>query len=329
MQTDRDEGAMKLILAKPEHAGAIADFYRATHGPNFLHQEMFSAQTVEQLITDEELAVVVASSDKRIIGCGLGFLRPWNQSLEIGALSVGDIPERAEVGKALFEAVRRLGLKSYGVVSFRASTENSFKRGRSIGATCWGYRPAPGSDSIEDAELVLGFFNPDGRNRRAEPPSNVITNMPFAARIVRALEGAEQNVPYPKNYPVGCPRGTGAPVISGRIWPTYHSKGNYITIENAAGSAPVEIIKEFTAMVLKKGVRDVRLTLPVNLDEAFVDLVDHGFRPVAYLPGWFLRGANRFDCIELVLNPPKMPARPSSFISNAVAKIHEGLNVSV
>lgn len=319
---------MKLILAKPEHAQAISDFYRATHGKSFLHQEMFSAPTVEQLLIDEELAVVVASHQKQILGCGLGFLRPWNQSLEIGALSVGDIPQRAEVGKALFEAVRRLGLKSYGVVFFRASTESSFKRGRSIGATCWGYRPAPGSESVEDAELMLGFYNPQGRNRRAEPPSNMITNMSFAARIVRALEDGEQHVPYPKSFPVGCPRGTGAPVISGRIWPTYHSRGNYITIENAAGSAPVEIIKEFTAMVRKKGVRDVRLTLPVNQEQAFVDLLDFGFDPIAYLPGWYLRGANRFDCIELVSSALRMPAQPSSFISNAVAKIRDGFVVS-
>src|SRR5690554_3083499 len=109
---------MKLILAKPEHAAAISEFYRATHGTHFVHQEMFSATTVEQLIADEELAVVIASHQKSILGCGLGFLRPWNQSLEINALSVGDIPQRGEVGKALFEAVRRLGLKSYGVVFF-------------------------------------------------------------------------------------------------------------------------------------------------------------------------------------------------------------------
>ncbi|MFU8802315.1 MAG: hypothetical protein ACNA8W_00760 [Bradymonadaceae bacterium] len=320
---------MKLLLANPDHAQAISDFYRATHGSSFLHQEMFSAATVEQLMRDEELAVVVASHQKQILGCGLGFLRPWNQSLEIGALSVGDIPQRAEVGKALFEAVRRLGLKSYGNVFFRASTESSFKRGRSIGATCWGYRPAPGSETVEDAELILGFYNPVGQNTRAQPPSNSITNLPFAARIVRALEGAEENVPYPKSFPVGCPRGTGAPVISGRIWPTYHSRGNYITIENAAGSAPVEIIKEFTAMVRKKGVRDVRLTLPVNLEQAFIDLVDFGYYPVAYLPGWFLRGANRFDCIELVSGGPRIPAQPSSFISNAVTKIRDGFAVSV
>lgn len=317
---------MKLTLARPEHAEMVSGFYRSLHGAEFAHQEMFSAQIVEQLLRDEELAVVIASHGQRILGCGLAFLLPWNQSLEIGALSVLDhIEHRGEVGKALFEALRRLGMKSYGVVYFRSRTESSFRRGRSIGASCWGYRPAPGSNNVEDAELIVGFYNAVGLAERAEPPQNIITQMPFAAQILSGLERGTRGLPYPKSFPVGRPRGTGAVVISGRVWPTYHSRGNYIIIENAAGNYPIQVIREFVDTVRKKGVRDIRLTLPVSQDEAFVELLSIGFKPVAYLPGWFLRGAHRFDCIELVTTTPRTNPGDPSFLNRAVSRIDEGL----
>ncbi|MEC9397416.1 MAG: hypothetical protein VX475_07350, partial [Myxococcota bacterium] len=82
---------MKLTLAGPEDAAPISQFYQTIHDDTFSHQEMFSASTVEQLLADGELAVVVASDNRRIVGCGLGFPQLWNQSLELGALSVDNI----------------------------------------------------------------------------------------------------------------------------------------------------------------------------------------------------------------------------------------------
>jgi hypothetical protein len=318
---------MKLTLARPEHAEHVADFYEAIHGPDFPHKEMFSSHTVERLLRDGELAVVIASQDRRIIGCGISFAQAWNQSLEIGTLSVDNVPERGEVGKALFEAMRRLGFQNYGLVYFRASTERTFKRARKIGATTWGFRPAPGSRDLGEAELLLGFFNPESSAPRVQPPVNVITRLPFAARIVDALPNADKHMSYPKSYPVGRPRETGMPVISGRVWPTYHSKGNYVTIESSAGRYPIEIIREFTSKVRKKGVRDVRLTLPVNQEQAFVDLLDFGFAPVAYLPGWFLRGSHRFDCVQLVAGLPDGSPGSGDFMERAATKILDSLRL--
>jgi len=316
---------MKLTLAQPDHAEHIARFYQSIHGEEFPHPEMFEAATVAQLLRDEELAVVVASDAKRILGCGLGFPQTWNASLEIGALTVDDVEERNQIGKALFEALRRLGLKTYGVAFFRARTEASFRRARSTGATCWGFRPAPGARTVEDCELVMGLFEDDGDAVRVQPPDNAVTRLPFAQRIIASQAGHEGEIPYPKNFPVGAPRGTGTPVISGRIWPTYHSRGNFITIESSAGPYPVEIIREFVGKVRQKGVSDVRLALPVNQEAAFLDLVDFGFSPVAYLPGWFLRGAHRFDCIEMVAGLPRIPRDPSTFMERAVKKVADGL----
>lgn len=318
---------MKLTLARPEHAERISDFYRQVEGSNFPHPELLQSQTLARLLSDGELAIVVAIHGRHILGCGLAFSQSWNQSLEIGALTVGVVEDRGAVGKALFEALRRLGLKRYGVSFFRASSSSAFQSGRGMGASCWGYRPAPGSSRIADAELIMGFANPASADRRVEPPINAITRAPFASRLVQSLSGAEQGVPYPRGFPVGHPRGTGAPVISGRVWPSYHSRGNYIEIENAAGAHPVAIIKEFTDLVERKGVTDVRLTLPVNQEEAFFELIGFGFRPVAYLPGWYLRGAHRFDCVQLVRGVPPIPQRPQDFIERAVARIDSELNV--
>jgi hypothetical protein len=117
------------------------------------------------------------------------------------------------------------------------------------------------------------------------------------------------------------------PVISGRVWPTYHSKGNYVSIESSAGRYPIEIIREFTSKVRQKGVSDIRLTLPVNQEQAFIDLLDFGFQPVAYLPGWYLRGSHRFDCVQLVAGLPRAPRGASSFMERAAAKIMDGLAV--
>lgn len=314
---------MKLIVARPEHAEHIADFYRATQGPKFAHSEMLSASSVERMLRDEELAVAIASSNRRITGCGIGHPRVWNQSFEIGQLTVDNVDGRGQIGKSLFEALRRFGLKRYGLVYILASTQATMKRAKKIGASVWGFRPKPGSRSLQDARLWAGFVNTDTAMPRVEPPNNLLTRLPLARQIIDSLPGGDPNMSYPKTYPVGEPRGTGTPVISGQIWPNYHSKGNYITIESSAGRYPIEILREFTAKVRKKGVSDIRLTLPVNHEQAFVDLLDFGFRPTAYLPGWFMRGSHRFDCVRLVagLSPP----RGNKFIETAAANISDRL----
>ena len=318
---------MKLTLAQPKHADHISQFYNRVHDDSFAHPEMFDAQAVGRLLEDGDLAIVVATHGRKVLGCGLAFISPWNESLEIGAISVGDIEGRAEAGKALFEAVRRLGIKNYGVVYFRASGKQGFRRGRKLGASCWGYRPAPGTSRIGDSELIMGFPHPKAAKKRVVPPDNAVTTTVFAARIIDKIEGSQHGVPYPKSFPVGCPRGTGAPVVSGRIWPSYHSEGNYISIENAAGAHPVEIIREFRRKVQQKGVEDIRLSVPVNQQEAITDLVGQGFRPVAYLPGWYLRGAHRFDCLKLVAGAPAVPHSPASFTERAVARIDDELSI--
>ena len=313
---------MKLTLGRPEHSDRISEFYRQVHDQSFAHPELLSSETLARLITDEALAVVIASSGQMIIGCGVAFLQTWNSSLEIGAISVASVENRSAVGKALFEALRRLGAKRYGVAFFRAPSESAFKRGMAMGASCWGYRPAPGSAQVNKAELIMGF-PPAGEYPRVEPPHNELTKRSFVRRLVASSDIAEEGIPYPKSFPVGCPQGTGAPVISGRVWPTYHSRGNYIQIENAAGAFPVEIIREFTERVEKKGVRDVRVTLPANQDGPYLELLDFGFRPVAYLPGWFLRGAYRFDCVQMIRGGPSIPRRAETFMERAVKKIDD------
>lgn len=316
---------MKLTLARADHADHIARFYQGVHGDEFPHPEMFSASTVEQLIRDDELSVVAASDGRRILGAGLGFPQTWNQVLEIGALSVDEVPDRTEIAKALFEALRRYGLKQYGICYFRARSEAAFRRGVEIGATCWGFRSTPGAQSVEEFELLMGFYDEKGAIPRIAPPRNLVTTLPFSRRIIDTLPVHMSDIPYPKTFPVGAPRGTGTPVISGRIWPTYHSAGNYVTLESSAGPYPVEIIREFVGKVRQKGVADIRLSLPVNQEQAFVDLVDFGFRAVAYLPGWHMRGTHRFDCLEMVSGGPRVPRVRETFMERAVGKIADGL----
>lgn len=318
---------MKLKLARLEHAKLISKFLERVQDESFSHPELFSEDTVQELIRNDELAVVLATHKKSILGCGIAFLRPWNQSLEIGPISVGNISRRAEVDQALLVAMQRLGRKKYGLLHTRAEDKETFQRLRKLGAKCWGYRPAPSSSTVEDAHLIMGFFYSDGDTQRVEPPLNALTRTPFAARIIKSFDKSEHGIPHPKNYPVGCPQGTGAPMISGRVWPTYHSRGNYIDIENAAGAYPVEIIKEFKKKVKKKGVRDLRLTIPINQEEAFFELLDAGFRPVAYLPAWFLRGAHRFDCVKMIAGAPSAPRKPETFIERAVARVDAELKI--
>lgn len=318
---------MKLILAQPAHAQAISEFYLRLHGPDFQHKELLTPQTVAQLLRDQELTVILAAEEQHIVGGGIGWPKGWNQSFEIGALSVDHVEDRGAVGKALFEALKRFALQQYGLAIFRASSEAAFKRGMNMGATCWGFWHTPGGRSLNEDELIMGFYNQSSESHRVNPPPNEITMLPFAQRLLKLYADAEPELPYPKNFPVGSPRGTGAPVLSGRVWPTYHSQGNYITIESTAGPLPLEIIREFVGKVRQKGVSDIRMALPVNQVEAYHSLLEFGFRPTSYLPGWFLRGPYRYDCVEMVAGLPSPHSMEDDFVGKAIKKIFEGFNV--
>lgn len=316
---------MKLTIARAEHAEHIADFFLAIQGAGFAQPEMLSAERVAQMLLAQELAVIIASENRRIVGCGTGLPRVWNQSFEIGQLAVDNHPERGAIGKALFEGLRQLGLQHYGLVYFLANTEATMKRARSIGATVWGFRPHPNTRDLDQAELILGFYNTDSPIPRVQPPAGLVTQQPLSLGLINALPNADHHMMYPKTYPVGEPRGAGTSVISGQVWPTFHSRENYLTIEGAAGPYPIEIIREFSEKVRAKGVRDIRLTLPVNHEQAFVDLIDFGFRPVAYLPGWYLRGSHRYDCVQMVAGLPLNSGREHGYIAKTALQIIDGL----
>ncbi len=316
---------MKLTLAKEHHSPHIATFFRRTHDETFPHPEMFSEQSISRLLRENELSVLIASDGSDILGCGIGFPSDWNLSFEIGSLSVESAEGRGQVGRALFEGLRRLGGKRYGLTFFRANSEMGFKRARNVGASCWGYRILPNARSADDAELLMGFFEHHKESARIHPPDNVITRLPFASRIVDALVGEQNSVPYPKNYPVGAPRGTGAPMDLGRIWPTFHSESNFVSIESSTGPQPIDVIRSFVKKVRGKGVMDIRLFLPVNHVQAYVDLLELGFVSTAYLPGWYLKGNQRFDCLEMVAGAPRIPRNPDTFVERATKKINKDL----
>lgn len=312
---------MQLLLVQPDNAERISAFYRSMHGPEFPHQELLEGATLARLLRDGELALIAAMDNGKVLGCGMAFPRDWNSSLEIGALSVDDVKDRGQVAKTLFEALRRFGVKKFGVTFFRAGTDQAFKRAREIGASAWGFRPTPGAKTLRDAELIMGFADIGGESLRVPPPVNAITRTPFAKRIIDSFQETENDLPYPNSFPVGAPRGTGTVVISGRVWPTYHSKGNYITIENSAGRFPVEIIREFVTKVRTKGVTDIRMTVPVNHEEEIMELLGFGFAPVSYLPGWYIRGPHRFDCIELVAGLPNISRNTEDFMERACQRV--------
>ena len=163
-------------------------------------------KTVRRLLADEELAVVIASRDRHIIGCGIGFPRAWNQSLEIGTLSVDAVSSRAKIGKALFEAMRRLGFKSYGVVYFRASSEKSFRRARKIGATAWGFRPAPGSSDLKNSEFCWASSTRTDRHNACSPPK---TSSPSDHLLAHRRGSAKRRprFPVPQELPRRQPAG--------------------------------------------------------------------------------------------------------------------------
>jgi hypothetical protein len=316
---------MKLVLAKPESASHIAEFYRSIHDDTFPHPDLFDAKAIATKIKDNRLVIVVAATGNQILGCGVGFPHSWNQTFEIGALSVAQVEDRNDIGNGLFEALRRLAVKNHGLSYFLAPDEPSFRRARQLGAVCWGFRPAAGDHPLSEASLLLGFIGENFDERRVRPPKNALTETVFAKRILSILKARVTDIAPPKNFPVGSPMGTGVQVISGRIWPTFYRRENFVVVENTAGRYPVEVIGEFKDKLEKKGVTDVRLTIPVNHLEAMGELAAMGFTPVSYLPGWFLRDHHRFDCIEMIANLPPRPGPSEGFISRATGRILDEL----
>ena len=315
---------MNLLLAKPEHAASMADFYARWHAHDFPHPEVYDAAALAGALARAEIAAMLAVDESgELAGSGLAWPRMWNQSLEIGPLSVMRSPDRSEIGKALFEGLRRLGLKHYGIATFEVRSESAFRRARQVGAICWGYRPGT---KVEGARLLMGLLDPQGGGAsRCEPPARGAAAGAFASRVRAAYPVGETGVALPRGYPVGAPRGTGTPVVAGQVWPVYHRAGHYVTVESSAGPYPFEAVREFVGVVRAKGVSDIRLTLPVHHADAFAHLSGLGFRAVAYLPGWFLRGPHRFDCVRMVSGVGATPA-PGGFIEQAIERIDAGLN---
>lgn len=319
---------MPFTLAKPQHASAIVDFYARVHGQSFPHPEVHTEETLRDRLTSGTMAVIIASQNKRVIGCALGWPKLWNESFEMGVISVEERVDRVQVGKKLFDALKHLGTSSYGMATFHVATQASFKRVRNMGAQCWGFWTPPGSHGFTEAQLLMGFVNQKDESMRVFPPSNSLTGQAFASRLIGIYDDPSlQPMPYPKAYPVGAPHGTGAPVLSGTVWPTYDNRTNTMTIESVAGPFPDAMLREFVGKLRKKNVQDVRLNLPVNQVQAYQELLDLGFKPVAYLPGWFLRGPYRYDCIQMVTGLDVETEAKDPFVGNAITKILGGFGV--
>lgn len=319
---------MPFTIAKPQHASAVVEFYARVHGAAFPHPEVQSPEALRACLTRGTIAVIIASRDRRVVGCALGWPKLWNESMQMGLISVEERDDRVKIGKNLFDALKHLGTSAYGLATFHVGNQAAFKRVRNMGAQCWGFWAKPGGRGLADARLLMGFVNPKDEAARVFPPSNTITSQAFASRLIGIYDDPSlQPMPYPKTYPVGAPRGTGAPVLSGTVWPTYNQRTNTMTIESLAGPFPDAILREFVGKLRQKNVQDVRLNLPVNQEQAYDELIDLGFTPVAYLPGWFLKGPYRYDCVQMIAGLERSHDAGSCFVGNAVTKILGGFGV--
>lgn len=310
-----------LTIATPEHVRAITQHFRA-HAPD-APASLRDAQKLDELMRFQEIVLLLALDDAgALLGVGVARPQPWNRALRLSTRACAPGPMAEQIDQALFESLLHMGWAQYGLVFFHVTDEHEFRRATLAGASCWGFVPPPIRRTFEGAELIMGAFNDQLEPERVEAPHNALTTLAFCQKIIQTYKPGKPLAEYPNVFPVGEQRGSGVPVVSGQVWPAFNSRDNTLTIERVAGPYPMDTLRAFIRKINAKGVRDIRLKIPISHEQVFVDLWGMGFRATSYWPGWYIHGTHRYDCVELIAGLPS-PAREraTTFVERVVHKI--------
>lgn len=310
-----------LTFATPDDVRAITQHFRA-HAPEAPVSLRDEHKLAELMRFQEIVPLLARDAHGALLGCAMARPQPWNRSLRLATRACAPGPLAEQVDQALFEGLLHLGWEQYGLVFFHVTDEHEFRRATRAGASCWGFLPPPIRRTFEGAALIMGAFNEQVEPDRVEAPLNTLTNLTFCRKIIQTYGRGKPFADYPNVYPVGEQRGTGVPVVAGQVWPTFNSRENTLTIERVAGPYPMDTIRTFIRKLHAKGVRDIRLKIPVSHEQVFVDLWGMGFRATSYWPGWYIHGNYRYDCVELIAGlPSPSRERATTFVERVVHKL--------
>ncbi|MFH1066030.1 MAG: GNAT family N-acetyltransferase, partial [Nanoarchaeota archaeon] len=270
--------------AVPEDAGQISMLYTDVWAGKYPISEFADSSSVEKRLAEGKDIWYVACDGGDFVGSGVGVVDKENNSMELGRAVVRKECRERGIAKRIYEQVREDAL-SGGIDLLWASMRNkaTYDISKNDGLTAVGYSEIYFVNERELQLLGVRLSN-SGKEKRIASTTKEIYCLKSVEEIIKKMMLEQKEGEYP-------PEAVASLQFIGRdsdICGFYYGENKAWIISSLFGHSPLPEYLQATLLIDKTRHIDFLQKL--------------GFSITAFLPGWFLKDNNRYDCV-LLTNP--------------------------
>lgn len=288
---EENDGEIVLKIASPEHAAQIVGLYDTVFRGKYPLKGFLNEQSVAEMIREGNQLWYLALNKERIIGSAVGIIHDWNNSFEIGRTAVMPDYANCKIAKTLCKTITDKGFQSgLEICIGRPRNDAIYKVSQNDGLKIVGF--LPGCYEVEYKETYLLGYRLSGiaKEKRIAHQGNQLYCVPPISNLIEILGLENVEGGYPTEVIVG-PQSGQKRTIEFKS----HTVGHSITILKMANIE--RFIKDY-----------IQLDVLIDKTEMIDFLKRFGFKMCAFLPAWFEKDEERYDCIRMVNStiPPIM-----------------------
>ncbi len=265
--------------ARPGDEKGLKELYDDAYGGGYSLTGFTTHESVRALIEQGSYIWYVALSDGNIVGSTVAVPDDWNRSFEMGRSAVKREYRRLEVAKKTAELARDEAIERRYDIGW-GSLRNTAMLRVSVNdkMTVVGHTSEHSPSGERETHLICERMTEDAKRRRVVPANSYLYDWFVVERIQDQMELENREGEYPPIDVVG--KGANSEIsVALRM----HLEDNSGTVTGIEGSLP----EHMKVVLLADRTEDMEL------------LRGYGFRITAFMPGWYLLGRNRYDCVVM------------------------------
>lgn len=295
-----------IVHADESLAEKIAQLYVEGYGGRYPLEEFTDPELVRKAINDDKYCWVVGLDGDRVIASSVGILSDWNNSFEHGRAIVYP-PEfrRKNIIQTLISKVISSCLHEgydIGWLSMRDSKGIRFSEKNSMGLVGF----LPGNHKVKKRENQLLYLVLEGNYRTKR-----VINEKIKKKYGKIIDFVEDQLSlnnfglgnvydeYPSEVIAG---GIESNILKGMKFEAYY---DFEPNDNAVylgkiftGVEVMDTVKSLMTYEIFRNADYIQIDVLADKFSAHEDLKQMGFEMCAFLPAWFLKGKQRYDCIR-------------------------------
>ncbi len=291
----------KVQPAEEHHAEGLADLFYHCYKGKYPLKEFTEPELSRKAIRENKYVWMVAIHEGDVIGSACGIRAEWNKSFEHGRAAVHKDFRKHGVIQKMVDTVVSECFKHYdiGWFAMRDFVGVSFSEKNNHGLI--GFTPGQHVVKFREDQLLYGVVQDRFRNMRVASSSVLGEYKDIVSHAESELNLLPVYGEYPSEVFVGDTSGLMMPSGDANIYYHYESLDDAILVGSVYPDN-ISSISYLFNVIGSLGAGYVHIDVLADKFSSHDVLLSRGFEMCGFLPGWFLKDKNRYDCIRFALS---------------------------